>query len=101
MELSATPMGLGVAFAMIFGAPSKFLDLNQFVSAEYHLLQMIFSRDRFLQNNYFNEIQQFLPPGTALGSPRADHGQANAFVPGIPVGKALPAWLCGGLRQAS
>lgn len=32
---------------MIFGAPSKFVDLNQFVSAEYHLLRMIFSRDCF------------------------------------------------------
>lgn len=47
MELSATPMRQGVAFAMIFGAPSKLVDLNQFVSAEYHLLQMIFSRDCF------------------------------------------------------
>lgn len=67
---------------MIFGAPSKFAALNQFVSAEYHLLLMIFSSECFLQSNYFNKIHWFLPPGTALVSPRADHGQANGSVPG-------------------
>lgn len=101
VELSATPMGQAVAFAMIFGAPSKFTDLNQFVSAEYHLLQMIFSRDCSLQNNYFHKIHQFFPPGTALVSPRADHDQANASVPGISMGMPLPAQLRGGLRQTS
>lgn len=59
-------MGQGATFAMIFGAPSKFAALNQFVSAEYHLLQMIFSSECFLQSNYFNKIHRFLPPGTAL-----------------------------------
>lgn len=63
MELFATPMGQGVAFEMISGVPLKFMDLNPFVSAEYHLLQMIFSRDCYLQNNYFHRIHQFLPPG--------------------------------------
>lgn len=75
-------MGQGATFAMIFGAPSKFAALDQFVSDEYHLLQMIFSSECFLQSNYFNKIHWFLPPGTALVSPRADHGQANGSVPG-------------------
>lgn len=90
-------MGQGATFAMIFGAPSKFAALNEFVSAEYHLLQMIFSSECFLQSNYFNKIHWFLPPGTALVSPRADHGQANGSVPGT-------LWECqpsSGLRQVS
>lgn len=69
---------------MISGAPSESEHLNQFVSAEYHLLQMIFCRTIISINSTSPSLLVPLCRGCCL-------------CPGLSVGMPLPAQLRGGL----